>query len=406
MFKKINSCRICNSKKLQMIINLGDQPLANALLKRGFRAEKKIPLKLVMCLTCKVLQLEHTVNPDILFKKYLWVTGTSEKAAEYRKFFFNRIEKLTFKKSFICEVASNDGFFLEIFKKNYEILGIDPAKNIAKIAKKKGINTIVDFFNYSLAKKIVIQKKKHADIVICRNVIPHIENIDQVMRGLEHLLSKRGTGIIEFHNASNILSKLHYDYIYHEHIFYFTLTSMVSTLQRYGLYVYDYFLSPISGGSYVVMFKKVKCKKSLKLKKQLKMERLLKKNNLSKWKSLHKMCQDHKINFLKKLINIFENNKTIGYGASARSSTLLNYLGIDSKIVHKIYDKNILKKNMYAPGSHIKIDVPNKKEILSSKVIILLAWNFAREIVIFLKKIKYKGKIILPLPKIKIFELK
>ena len=97
------------------------------------------------------------------------------------------------------------------------------------------------------------------------------------MRGLEHLLSKRGTGIIEFHNASNILSKLHYDYIYHEHIFYFTLTSMVSTLQRYGLYVYDYFLSPISGGSYVVMFKKVKCKKSLKLKKQLKMERLLKK---------------------------------------------------------------------------------------------------------------------------------
>ena len=112
-----------------------------------------------MCLTCKVLQLEHTVNPDILFKKYLWVTGTSEKGAEYRKFFFNRIKKLTFKKSFICEVASNDGFFLEIFKKNYEILGIDPAKNIAKIAKKKGINTIVDFFNYSLAKKIVIQKK-------------------------------------------------------------------------------------------------------------------------------------------------------------------------------------------------------------------------------------------------------
>ena len=274
MFKTIKSCRVCNNKNIILLLNLGEQPLANGLLnKNQIKNESKFPLELVICGNCRLIQLRHTVKPSLLFKNYFWVTGTSEKVYNYRDFFFRKVNKiLNNKNNFICEIASNDGFFLEIFKKKNIVLGVDPAKNLIKISKKKGIPSLNAYFNLKTAKNIV-KKNTNADLVICRNVIPHIENIKQVMRGLRYLLHEDGTGVIEFHDASNILKHLHYDYIYHEHIFYFTLSSMVKTLEKFGLYVFDYFLSPISGGSYVVLFKKHKIKKSLNLIKRLNSEK-------------------------------------------------------------------------------------------------------------------------------------
>jgi len=156
MYNKITKCRSCDSKKLINIVNLGKQPLANALLKniKGFKKEIKVPLILCICKNCKLIQLTHTVNPKILFKKYLWVTGTSQKVKTYRNFFFHKLKKyVKLKNNFICEIASNDGFFLEYVKNNNTVIGIDPAKNIARIANSKGIKTHTDFFNLDTAKK-------------------------------------------------------------------------------------------------------------------------------------------------------------------------------------------------------------------------------------------------------------
>jgi len=164
MYKKISKCRVCDSKKIVNVVDFGQQPLANGLLKntRSFRKEKKIPLEVVICQKCKLLQLLHTVQPKVLFRKYLWVTGTSNKVRSYREFFYKRINKyLKKKENFVCEVASNDGYFLEDIKKNNEVLGIDPAKNLAKIARKKGIETLTDFFNLKTSKKIIKLKKKN-----------------------------------------------------------------------------------------------------------------------------------------------------------------------------------------------------------------------------------------------------
>ena len=261
MYNKINKCRSCNHSKLVDVVDLHKQPLANALLKNthDFKKEIKIPLKLAICKKCKLIQLTHTVDPKILFQKYLWVTGTSQKIKSYRAFFFKKLKKYTkFKNNFICEIASNDGFFLEYVKKKNTVIGIDPAKNIAKVANSKGVKTHVDYFNLNTAKKIVKIYKKKPDLVICRNVIPHIENIQSVMLGLKEIISNDGVGAIEFHNAKNIINNNHYDYIYHEHIFYFTLTSMNNVLKKNGLFGFDYFKSPISGGSYVILFKKKK----------------------------------------------------------------------------------------------------------------------------------------------------
>ncbi len=270
MFNKITKCRVCDSKNLIDIVNLGRQPLANALLKNKKQTKKeiKIPLILCVCKKCKLVQLKHTVKPSILFKKYFWVTATSNRVKSYRKFFFDKIKKyIKLKNNFVCEIASNDGFFLEPIKNNNDVIGIDPAENIAKIANLKGIKTHVNFFNFNTSKKIFKIYKKKPELVICRNVIPHIENIKSVMKGLNNIISEDGVGAIEFHNAKNIINNNHYDYIYHEHIFYFTLTSINDVLKRNGLYGFDYFQSPISGGSFVILFKKKNKNKHLNLKK-------------------------------------------------------------------------------------------------------------------------------------------
>lgn len=406
--KKISQCRSCGNKKLLTVFNLGKQPLANALLidRQEILNEKYFPLKVVICKRCKLIQLNYTVNPKILFKKYLWVTGTSQKVREYREFFFKKISKfLKNKNNYICEIASNDGFFLQYVKKNNRVLGIDPATNLAKKANLSGIKTIPEFFNLKISKKIIKIEKDKPNIIICRNVIPHVENINDVLSGIKNLLSNDGYGVIEFHNASHIIKKKHYDYIYHEHIFYYTLSTLSKVLKNQGLNPFDYFISPISGGSYVIILSKKKIVKTQKFINRIIFE---KKNNLdlvSYWQSLNNLAKKHKKNLLKVIFKYGQNNKIVGYGASARSSTLLNYLNLDNKNIIKILDANPLKKNLYTPGSNIKIYTPNKKNLKGVKVILLLAWNFKDEIIKNLKKLNFKGVVIEPLPKIKITKI-
>ena len=403
MYKKIDKCRSCNDKTLTNIVDLGKQPLANALLKkRDFTHETKVPLELIICNKCKLVQLKHTVDPKKLFKKYLWVTGTSKKVKSYRKFFFKKInEKLKLEKKFICEIASNDGFFLDYVKKNNEVIGIDPAKNIAKIASQKGIKTYTDFFNSKTADKIIKKHQKKPDLILCRNVIPHIENIQSVMKGLNRLISEDGLGAIEFHNATNLIMNKHYDYIYHEHIFYFTLTSIYNVLKKNNLHAFDFFKSPISGGSYVILFKRKKISKTKKFQTLFNKERILKINSVKNWKKLKEICQSHKKKFNSILKKIEKSNKISAYGASARSSTLINYLNLKNDLIDVVFDINGLKTNLYTPGTQIKILKPSFKILKKYKVVILLAWNFKDEIIQYLKKMKFKGEIIMPLPKIK-----
>ena len=409
MYNKIDKCRSCDNKKLIDIVNLGRQPLANALLNsvNDFKKEIKIPLKLTICKECKLVQLTHTVDPKILFKKYLWVTGTSQKVKTYRKFFFKKLKKyVNLQNNFICEIASNDGFFLEYVKNNNTVIGIDPAKNISKIANSKGIKTYVEFFNLNSAKKIVKIYKKKPDLVICRNVIPHIENIKSVMQGLKEIISNNGIGAIEFHNAKNIICKNHYDYIYHEHIFYFTLTSINKVLRKNGLFGFDYFKSPISGGSYVILFKKNKSRETLKFKNMIYEESVQKLNSIKNWKKLNLICKKHKIKLNKMINKLKTNNNIAAYGASARSSTLINFLNQNNQSIKKVFDLNSLKRGLFTPGTHIMIEKPISKKINKFDIIFLLAWNFKDEIIRFLKKIKFRGNVIIPLPNIKLLNLK
>lgn len=265
MYEIIKKCRICNSKKLYDILDLGNQPPSNSFRKSLDIKLSNIPLVLKFCKKCELAQLSATVDPKELFKYYFWVTNTSQTAKDYSEIFCRRVlKRVKSKNNLVIEIASNDGTFLEPFKKkkNY-VLGIDPAVNISREANKKGINTICDFFSNKLALKIETKQKKKADVVFARNVIPHVKNIKDIINGISNLVDKDGLVAIEFHYSKIIQDELHYDLIYHEHLFYFTIKTISKLFKKYNLYPFDIDKSPISGGSLVLYFSKLKKKQVL-----------------------------------------------------------------------------------------------------------------------------------------------
>jgi SAM-dependent methyltransferase len=402
IYKIIKECRICFSKNLVTIIDLKDQPPANSLRSSIKKKLIKIPLKLLFCRSCKTLQISATVDPKFLFEQYVWVSGTSKVAKEYANKFSSRLIRRFKKKGpSVLEIASNDGTFLKPFKEKYncEVLGVDPAKNIGKIANKSGIKTLVNFFNYNTALNIS-KNYQNFDIIFARNVIPHVKNIHEIIKSINLLLDNDGIVAIEFHYAKIILDELHYDSIYHEHLFYFTIKTLSDLFAKYKLFAFDVDKSPISGGSLVLYFSKLKRKKSHKLIFYLNIENKNNINSLEKVKKFSYSATKHSKKFYDLINKNSKKKKIIAYGASARSSTLLNFSRLNNKQIDFILDKNPLKHNKYTPGSNILIKNPVKKikEILKEKIILILSWNFKKEICNDLKLIGYKGKFIIPLP--------
>ena len=403
IFEKIEHCRICDSKNIFPFMDLTDQPPANSLRLDRNENLPSVPLQLVHCSNCSTVQLSATVDPKYLFSHYVWVTGTSKTAHEYSKTFTqNVLNRCEIKNPFVVEIASNDGTFLKNFSLNgCKVLGVDPAKNIAEIATKEGVKTIANFFNLETAKSI---KKENgsADIVFARNVIPHVKEVHSIIGGIADLLNDNGLGVIEFHYSQIILDELHYDSVYHEHLFFYSLRSMIYLLNKYGLKPFDLTLSPISGGSLVIYFSKNENVYSTQLIEALKKEDDNHTNDVETWKNFADACSKH-AKELKKVVEQFKfKGNVIAYGASARSSTMLNYAGLKSDVIDYVIDKNPLKHNRFTPGTDIPIISFEDGIKLFDKCscILLLAWNFEKEITEELRENGYKGSIIVPLPNV------
>ena len=404
----MSKCLICDYKKFNQVLNLNKQPLANSLRLKKKIKQKKYPLNLIQCKNCFTVQLDYVVDPKQLFEKYVWTTNSSKAVNNYAKFFFNKINKVLKKKSKILEVASNDGTFLKYFKqKKHIVIGVDPAKNIAKIANKNQIRTIPKFFNFETSNSIK-KKYKKFNFVFARNVIPHVKEVNSIIKGISNLLEDSGTCAIEFHYAGKIIDELHYDSIYHEHLHYFTIRTISKLFSKFKLYPYNVFKSPISGGSLVIFFSKINKKKTNLLEKLINVENQKKYNSYKTWKNFGIKSYSHK-KMLYKTIQSYKNKDyyIVGYGASARSSTVINYTGLDEKTINHIIDNNILKINKYSPGTNIKIKKFSENIKSYSKLcIVIFAWNFKDEIIKSLKRSKIKAKLIVPFPKkITVYEI-
>ena len=399
-YNSIKQCRISDSSDLINILHLGDQPLANSLKSTENESEKRYPLSISFCEESSLLQLNETIDKKILFDHYVWVTGTSQTAQNYANIFSDRLINIAVpnKDDLIIEIASNDGTFLKPFisKGFSNVLGVDPAKNIAEIANQNGINTLPEFWSSSLSSQI-ISDKGFAKVVFARNVIPHVSELLDVIKGIEIVLGEDGVGIIEFHDAGKILQELHYDSIYHEHLCFFSIESMTYLLNRFKLNPFHIEKSPISGGSWVIYFSKAKRQKSAELQEAVNDENSNKVNHLSSWQNFAHHAKVHRKETLE-ILNSLDGKTIVGFGSSARSQTYLNYSGINNDQINAIIDNNLLKQNMYAPGSSIPIVDFEKGMALQPDLIFILAWNFKDEIVSQCKMDGYKGDFLVPFP--------
>lgn len=400
--KKIKYCRVCKSKDIIEFLDLGKQPFANSLLKSLDEKEIFYPLSLSWCPDCSLVQLNHTAEPTDLFSNYVWVTSTSKTAREHSEFFYNEILSRTqnLDKSYIIEIASNDGTFLLPFVQGgYNVLGVDPAKNIADMAIANGVPTKCKFFGIKTAEEI-IEEFGQAKVVIARNVLPHVANLHDFVKGLHTCLEGEGLLVVEFHYTMMIYEELHYDSIYHEHLCYFTLKSIERLLNQFNLFITDIKESPISGGSLILYIQKKKGAESPIVQYYRDSEKETKVNELSSWENFAKRTNSHREQLLKILTDITEKTGPVaGYGASARSSTLLNFCGIDTRFVAMIADQNPFKNKHYTAGTHIPIDSPEEIMKNNPEYVLILAWNFSDEIIRILRdRFDYTGKCVLPLP--------
>jgi novobiocin biosynthesis protein NovU/D-mycarose 3-C-methyltransferase len=401
LFETITACRICHSEQIRAVLDLGAQPPANSLRDRREGALPVIPLSICRCGNCATVQLTETVKPEYLFRNYVWVTGTSATAKDYsRRFFEESARRCGDRSLFVVEVASNDGTFLGRFQeRGHRVLGVDPAENIARIANERGVATWPEFFGRKVAGNI-IRRHGHADFAFARNVLPHVEHVHDVVSGMGDCLSAEGTGAIEFHYAQCIVDGLQYDSIYHEHLFYFSIRSMVYLLEQHGLWAFDLIESPISGGSIVLYFSKDKRARSQAFTQKLETEDQSGLGLQETWDRFARECLAHRER-LAAMINeeVARGTTIVGYGASARSSTLLNFCGINDRHLACIADQSPLKHNKYTAGTNVLIVPPEVALSKKPAAVLLLAWNFKDEVLALLRgRYQFHGRVIIPLP--------
>ena len=396
----IQTCRVCGSEKLTTVLELGEQPLANALKQTADGSESKFSLTLAYCGDCGLVQLRETVDKELLFSNYTWVTGTSATTRSYAKLFCQRTIETARPDpdDLILEVASNDGTLLMPFLEGGygNILGVDPASNIAELANQRGVRTLNEFWNEEVA-QATVKQFGHAKIAIARNVIPHVSELHDVIRGLRHVLRDDGVAVLEVHYAGQILQELHYDSIYHEHLCYFSINSLAHLLEMYGLSPYHIDTSPISGGSYVIYFSKGGSQESEEYLSLLEQESQLGVHELHAWQQFAEASQAHREESLR-LVDSLGDKRVLGFGSSARSSTYLNFCGFQVDQIRAIIDNNPLKQGMYAPGTSIPILSMESGMEMEPELIFILAWNFGQEIAEECRRNGYKGGFWVPFP--------
>ncbi|MES2087681.1 MAG: class I SAM-dependent methyltransferase [Patescibacteria group bacterium] len=402
--KKI--CRICGGSKLTRVLDLGAMPPANAFLTKSQLRKKQdnFPLAIYFCQDCTLLQLIDVVDPEILFKDYLYQTSASSPLLiHFKKLAQEILEKhIASKNDLVVEIGSNDGSLLEHFKNRARILGVDPAETMVTIAGAKGVPTLSAFFNEETARKI-IDSHGHAKIILANNVLAHIDDLHSVFAGIETLLDADGKFIFEAHWVGNLLGKGGFDQIYHEHLCYFSLHAVNHLAKKFGLKVLDVVLVPIHGESLRVTLGKVgtpNARVSAFMKKE-------KKLGLEKFATYQKFSQKvakNKIKLLALLKKLKqEDKKILGYGAPAKGNTLLNFLKLDQNTLDFITDTTASKQGLYAPGTRIPIIAPENLTSAKPDYILLLAWNYADEILKKETALRKSGvKFIIPVPEVKV----
>ncbi len=399
-FYKRNTCRLCNSKDMKVVLPLNKSPLCDAYVKRR-KKQQFYDLNLCFCKKCKFVQIDTVVNPEIIYRDYIYVTASSSGLEKHFKKYANDVCKfLKFKNSkLVVDIGGNDGILLNYFKKRkHNTINIEPSFIAARKSEKKGIKTLNEFFDQEIANKI-FQNYGSVDLITINNLFANIDDLNDFTKCLNSLLSKDGVLVIESSYLLDMIKNMVFDFIYHEHLSYFSIIPLTLFFKKFGMRLIKVEKVNTKGGSlrYYWTREDSKWKEHNSVSKFKKLE---KKFNISKsiFDSFNKKIELNKKN-ITNYLSRYKKSKIVAYGASATSTTLISHFKLFNFIDYLV-DDNPGKINTFSPGYHIP--VYNSKKIATDKpnVIIILAWRYKKEILKKLKKNYYKNKnIVVPLPK-------
>ena len=405
------ACRGCGAPGAELVplLDLGVTPLANRLLTLGqlTETEPTYPLDLVFCPRCTLLQITETVPPEELFRDYLYFSSFSDAMVRHAK---EHAEKLIAARnlgpeSLVVEAASNDGYMLQAFvHRGVPVLGIEPARNIAKVARERGVDTIEEFFSADLAGKLAAEGKS-ADVLLGSNVLAHVADLNGFVQGIKRILKPDGRSVIEAPYAKDMLDHVEFDTIYHEHLCYFSLTALDRLFRRYGLELVDVERVAIHGGT--IRFTTAHAgaaHPSDAVVALLEEERAWGVEKPEAYFSFARRVEELKRALVARLAALKAEGKTIAaYGASAKGSTLLNYFGIGKETLDFVVDRSTHKQGRFTAGTHIPILAPEHLLVAKPDYVLLLTWNFADEILA--QQAEYRrggGQFLIPIPELRV----
>jgi SAM-dependent methyltransferase len=402
-------CRLCGAPLKQTFADLGMSPLCESYIsaEQLNQMEPFYPLHTLVCHECLLVQLGEYVTPDHIFSDYAYFSSYSDSwLCHARNYVDMIVDRLRLgPESFVVELASNDGYLLQNFvRRSIPVLGVDPAANVAEMAKLKGIPTLVRFFGEATARELVA-KGKQPDLLIGNNVLAHVPALNDFVRGMKLLLKPDGAITMEFPHLLRLMEGNQFDTIYHEHFSYFSFLSAEKVFARHGLTVFDVEEIPTHGGSLRVYvrhsddaIKPVNASvTALRAReKKLGFERI------ETYASFQERVKETKRKLLEFLIAARWDRKSVaGYGAPGKGNTLLNYCGIRSDLLDYTVDRNPYKQGKFLPGTHIPIYAPEKLAETRPDFVLILPWNLRDEIVQQLSFVRtWGGRFVVPIPEV------
>ena len=401
-------CRFCKNKLEHVFVDLINTPASNSFLTKEQLNEPEhfYPLKIFVCQKCKLVQIdEYKKSDDIFDKDYAYFSSYSTSWLEHAK---NYVEMITSKllldkHSLVTEIASNDGYLLQYFKeKDIPCIGIEPTASTAKVAKQKGIEVIEDFFGSSLA-----QNLEKSDLILGNNVIAHVPDINDFVKGLKTALKPIGTITMEFPHLLNIIKENQFDTIYHEHFSYLSFYTVKQIFEVQGLKLYDVEKLPTHGGSlriYATHIENNDLKTSKNIENILNEEKEFGLFDMNIYTIFQEKANKVKYDLLEFLLQAKkENKKVVAYGAAAKGNTLLNYAGIKNDLIEFVVDKSPYKQGKFMPASHIPIVEEKEIQELKPDYILILPWNIKDEIITQLNYVKmWNCKFVVAVPQLEI----
>ena len=396
-------CRCCNSKNLNLVLDLGDQPWGNNFIKINSKEKaKNYPLKVFLCKECKMLQLDYAISKEDMFVNHTYLSGTTSSLRNHFLDVMNYALSNTSLKNndYVLDIGGNDGTFLEHFKNiGHPTLNVDSGLLQSLKCKEKDIPCINDFFNKDLANNI-LNEHGHASIIHGSGIFFHLEELHSVFEGIKNLLSpQNGLLIAEFIYLPDMIENVAYDQIYHEHLLYYSLSSLQRLLDIYDLEIVDNLLKPIHGGSCIALIRhKGTNKKTKRLLEQLKYEQGMGIDNIEIYLDFAEKVKTNRSVLRKTLFDLKNQGKSVvALGAPVKGSTLINYCNLTESEIKCGVEINPHKCGTYFPGT--KIPVYHQDDIEPPDYFLLLSWNFKDEIISKIKPILDKGtKLIVPIP--------